>query len=224
MAQMDKTYINEIQKQFGYHPAWAPNRPYELGDYGDPQNDQFEMLGNIRKWVTPKPSSHASGPMYYTSTGDVKVNVDFRVADVTKQAQVDLKINFAKKWGIFFLAQNPTVITTQNLEQVGDKIVSTYKKSGKDWRLSYTWIAELIKAEYLTVLIALDSSTDITLSGKLPITAQGVPVAQLDLRNFSVTKNASRVMTYQGANLTPLFRLYEVKDPITKKAYYTEYK
>ena len=56
MAQMDKTYINEMQKQFGYHPAWAPNRPYELGDYGDPQHDQFEMLGNIRKWVTPKPS------------------------------------------------------------------------------------------------------------------------------------------------------------------------
>lgn len=225
MAQADKTYLSELQKQWGYFPAWLPTTRYELGDYGDMQGKQFEELGNIRAWVTSKPRSERNGTsMYYTSKGDVSVNVDWGAADATKQASVDLKISFGKKSSIFFLAQDTTTVTTQNLAQVGDKIVDVYKQSGNAWKLSYVWIEELIEAEYLTVLIALESNVSVTLSGKLPISYKGVPVANLDLRNFSVTRNASSVSYFHGSNLTPLFRLYEVKDPVTKKAFYTEYK
>lgn len=224
MAQADKTYLKELQKQWGYFGAWLPTTCYQLGDYGTMQGDQFEKLGSISKWITPKPLCKSSGSMYYVSTGDVSVNVDFGVADVTKQMAVDLKISFARKSSLFFLAQETTTVTTQNLEAVGDKIVSIYHQKGKDWRLEDVWIAELIEAEYLTVLIALESNASVTLSGKLPLQYAGVPIANLDLRNFSVTKGMASVSQFKGANVTPLFRCYEVKDPITKKAYYTEYK
>lgn len=224
MAQADKTYMNELQKQWGYFAAWSPTLSYELGDYGDMAGDQFERLGNIRKWITPKQTSKQTGSMYYVSSGEVSTDIDFGLADKNQDASVDLKISFDKKSSIFFLAQETTSVITQNLEPVGDKIVSVYKESGKDWKLSYVWIEELVKAEYLTVLIALQSGVTITMSGKLPIKFKGVPVADLDLRNFSITKNSSSVSHFKGSDATPLFRLYEVKDPITKKAYYTEYK
>lgn len=226
MAQADKTYLNELQKQWGYLAAWPPNTEARaLGDYGEVrQSDDFVWLGNIRKWVTPKPLSRDTGSMYYASTGVRVFNADFGVADVTKQASVDIKISFEKKSSIFFLAQHTTTVTTQNLEQVGDKIVDVYKRKGKDWRLGYVWSTEVIKAEVLTVLIALESGVSVTLSGRLPISYQGVPVANLDLRHFSVSTNASSVSFFPGINVTPLFRAYRVKDPITKKAYYTEYR
>jgi hypothetical protein len=224
MAQIDKTYLNEMQKQLGYFAAWSPSAYYELGDYADMQGDQFEKLGNIKKWITPKASSRASGSIYYVSSGDVSVNLDFGAADATKQSKVDLKVSFDKKYSIFFLAQETTTVGTQNLEPVGDKIVDIYKKDGKDWKLGYVWIEEIIKATFLTVLISVESNVSVTLSGKLPVSSMGAPVANLDLSNFSVTKNKSATAVYQVADATPLFRLYEVKDPITKKAFYTEYK
>ena len=226
MAQADKTYLNELQKQWGYLAAWPPTaETRNLGDYGDVrQSNDFVWLGNIRKWVLPKASSRTTGSMYYVSTGVRVFNADFGVADVTKQASVDIKITFEKKSSIFFLAQQTTTVTTQNLEQVGDRIVDIYKQKGNDWKLSYVWNTEVVKADVLTVLIALKSGVSVTLSGRLPISYQGVPVANLDLRNFSVAKNASSVSFFHGAHATPLFRSYRVKDPITKKAYYTEYK
>lgn len=122
------------------------------------------------------------------------------------------------------MAQNTTTISTQNLEQVGDKIVDVYKRPGNDWKLSYRWVTELVRAEFLTVLIALDSNVKATLSGKMPITYQGVPIARLALRNFTLTKGMSSVSYFHGPDATPLLSLFQVKDPITKKAFYTEYK
>jgi hypothetical protein len=226
MAQADKTYRNELQKQWGYLAAWPPTaEARDLGDYGEVRQSQdFVWLGNIRKWVIPKPSSRTTGSMYYVSSGVRVSKADFGVADVTKQASVDIKITFEKKSSIFFLAQHTTTVTMQNLAQVGNKIVDVYKQKGNDWKLGYVWNVEVVKADVLTVLIALQAGVSVTLSGKLPISYQGVPVANLDLRNFSVAKNAASVSFFHGSHAIPLFRSYRVKNPITKKAYYTEYK
>ena len=224
MAQPDTTYLKEIQKNLGYFAAWLPSDSFELGEYGAMDGKQFERLGRINRWITPNPSSKSGGTIFYTSKGDVSWKVDFGVADASKKASVDVKISFKKKSSIFFLAQETTVVTTKNLRQVGEKLVDVYKEKGKDWKLEYVWISDLVKAKRLLVLIALESGVSVTLSGKLPITYQGKEVAELDLRELSLTKGMSSVTKFDPTDATPLFRLYEVKDPITKKAYYTEYK
>ena len=224
MAQTDTTYLKELQKNLGYFAAWLPSDSFELGEYGAMDGKQFERLGRVNRWITPNPSSKSGGTIFYTSKGDVSWKVDFGVADASKKASVDVKISFKKKSSIFFLAQETTVVTTNNLRQVGEKLVDVYKEKGKDWKLEYVWISDLVKAKRLLVLIALESGVSVTLSGKLPITYQGKEVAELDLRELSLTKGMSSVTKFDPTDATPLFRLYEVKDPITKKAYYTEYK
>ena len=81
-----------------------------------------------------------------------------------------------------------------------------------------------MKAKRLLVLIALESGVSVTLSGTLPIKYQGKEVADLDRRELSLTKRMSSVTKFDPTDATPLFRLYKLKDPITKKAYYTEHK
>lgn len=224
MAGMDTQYLDEIHDQLGYFAAWSPAKQFALGDYGDMQNKQFQELGNIKQWVVPKPTSEASGKIYYTSVGDVTANADFGAADAKEKTKVDVRINFKKKYSVFFLAQGTTIVDTANVEQVGDKMVDVYKNKGKDWRLSFVWIKELVKAEQLTVIIARESGVEIALSGTLPIKYKGVDVGELDFRNLSITKNSQSVQHYPAANVTPLFRCYQVKNPITKKAFYDQYR
>ena len=223
MAQEDKEYLNALQKQWGYFAIYPPNRVFALGDYGKREGDEFEKLGNIRRWIEPKPQSKAGGNMLFTSQGDVKTDLDFGVADKTGQCAVNVHLSFGKKWSIFFLAQNTTIVTTGNLMRVGERMVAEYKESGKDWQLSYDWIEELVEAEVLTVVIALEADSKATISGKLPLKYQGLPVGDLDLRNFSVSRTAGTVSAFGPIpDATPLAKLYQVKDSAFKPATYEE--
>ena len=221
---LDNSYLKEIQKQLGYFGAWSPDTTYAIGDYGNMDGKQFEKLGNIKKWIEPKTRGEGgTEQIYYTSAGDVNVKSTIGAKDTTGKVQVDVEISFAKENSIFFLAQNVTTVSTANIGAVGDKIVDVYKRSGNDWKLSYVWIAEIKQAAYLKVIISQSSNARIKLSGKAPVVVSGVPVANIDFSAL-MTKSKNAVSEFQGTNKTPLLRFYEVKDPITKKAFYTEYK
>ncbi|MCA9681077.1 MAG: hypothetical protein KC431_12430 [Myxococcales bacterium] len=221
---LDNAYVNEIFRQLGYFAAWAPDTSYDLGDYGSMDGKQFEKLGNIKKWISPKAKSEGGSDndyIYYTSTGSVNVTSSVGAKDASGSAEVSVNISFSRENSIFFLAQRVTTIKTGNLERVGDKLVDVYKQKGKDWRLSYVWIEEIKQAAQLQVVISQSSSASIKLSGRAQVGAGGIVGI-----NFgglaTVKKNA--VVEFRGDHKTPLLRLYEVKDPITKKAFYTEYR
>ncbi|MEW6704250.1 MAG: hypothetical protein AB1430_05320 [Pseudomonadota bacterium] len=223
MSQEDREYRNQIEKQWGYFAIYPPNRPVELGDYGKRQGDEFEKLGNIRKWIEPRAERKPGGNMLFTSQGDVKTELDFGVADKLGLQQVDLKLTFTKKWSIFFLAQQTTVVSTANLMRVGNRIVEEYQKKGDSWQRSYEWVTELVEAEVLTVMVATESGAVATLSGKLPLKYHGVPVGDLDLRDFGVTRNSGSVSVFGPCRkATPLHKLFQVEDPLFKKAHYEE--
>ena len=223
MAQEDREYLNQIQKQWGYFGVYPPNRPIALGDYGKRQGDEFEKLGNIGKWIDPKPASRSGGPMLFTSNGDVKTTLDFGAADKAGMHAVNLKLTFTKKWAIFFQAHETTIVSTSNLMRVGDRIVDEYHKAGNAWQLSHEWVAELVQARVLTVMVAQSSGSVIQLDGQLPIKYQGVPVGELDLRGFKVSRQTGSVsITGPTTDATPLFKLYQVKDSAFKKAEYAE--
>lgn len=223
MAQEDKEYLNQIQKQWGYFGIYPPNRPVKLGDYGKRQGDEFEKVGNISKWIEPKEKRSAGGNMFFASNGDTKTSLDFGAADPTGMHQVNLKLTFTKKWSLFFLAQETSIVGTANLSRVGERLIDEYQKQGNSWQLSHEWVEELVEAQVLTVLVAQESGAVATLSGKLPLKYQGLPVANLDLRNFSVTRNSGSVSVFGPTpNATPLFKLYQVKDSLLKKPEYAE--
>jgi hypothetical protein len=221
---LDNSYLKEIQKELGYFAAGVVDRTYAVGDYGDMDGKQFERLGNISKWIDPKSSTeNGSETIYYTSAGEVDVVTKIGAKDVTGKAQVDISISFSKENSIFFLAQNVKTIVTANLAPVGNKIVDVYHQPGNAWKLSYVWIAEVKQAGFFKLIVSQSSQANVRLSGKVPLLASGVPVANIDFSVLTTTeKNA--VIEVGGPDQTPLFRLYEVKDPITAKAYYTEYK
>jgi hypothetical protein len=220
---LDKAYLKEIQKELGYFAAKVVDRTYAIGDYGDMDGKQFEYLGNIGRWIEPKTTSAGRDNIFYTSSGEVSVKPKIGAKDTTGKSQVEIEISFARENSIFFLAQNVKTIVTTNLPRVGNKIVDVYKQSGNDWKLSYVWIGELIQAGFLKLLVSQSSNASVLLSGKAPVNAAGVHVADIDFSLLATTKKNS-VIEVDGPNKTPLFRPYEVKDPITAKAYYTEYK
>ena len=228
MAGIDDAYARNMHKQRDYFVAWEPTSIYQLGDFGEMDGKVFKKLGTLKDLKIPiKVRTEKTGDMDYQSEGVFITHADVGVqgAGAMKKAEGNLEVKFTQSNGILFKASDITTEYIDNIYDVGDRLVKLYKDKGHDWRLSNVVITELKKADYLLVLISRESGGSVKLSGKVPIKADGVKVADLNIRDLSVSTSSSKVDKYTAkGGSTPLFQLHEVKDPITKSAFFTEYK
>lgn len=223
MSGLDSSYLNDVQKHLGYFGVYPPSRPVKLGDYGKRQGDEWEKHGNISRWIEPKEQRRDGGPLIFTSSGDVKTQLKIGARDPSGQYGADLELEFTRQHAVFFQAHRTTILTIGNLQRVGERIVEVYREKGSDWQLSDEWVNELVLCDVLTVIVASAAGQQVTLSGKVPVNAGGVPVAQIDLEKFQVTRSSSGMaITGPVRGATPLFKLYQVKDSAFKKADYAE--
>lgn len=223
---LDAVYAKEIHKGLDYFAAWEPTNQIALGDYGEMEGQVFKRLGNIKRFgIAIRVKRTDCGPLTFTSSGSTAVDVDVGGKDAKGENQVDIKVSFSKENSVLFKADSVTTERIENLAAVGDKLVDLYKQKGKDWKLSYVVVTELKRAGSGCVLIAKQADTQVKLSGKAAVKKDGATLANIDLRDFSVgVKKGSAFDTTWSKDCTPLFQLHEVKDPITKKAFFTEYR
>ncbi|MCA8957857.1 MAG: hypothetical protein KDC87_17405 [Planctomycetes bacterium] len=223
---LDAAYAKEIHKQLDYFAAWDPTNKFSLGDFGQMEGKVFKRLGNVKKFgIQFTTEKFASGPITYTSSGNTNVNVDVGAKDKNGKNQVDVKVTFSKTKSILLQVEGVTTERIKNIGKFGDALVDLYKAKGKDWKLSYVVITEVKRSKGGCVLISKEADSKVTLSGKAEIKKSGAKLADVDLRDFSVGVTKGKVYGQPwNSECTPLFQLHEVKDPITKKAYFTEYK
>lgn len=223
---LDSAYTREIHRELDLFAAWAPASEFGLGDYGEMDGKMFKKLGNIRRFgIDIRKKVHDSGPFDYNSSGSVALGLDVGAKDAKGDYAVDLKLGFSKEKSILFMADGVTTERIENIGAVGDALVDLYKERGKDWKLSYVVITELKRVSSGLVVISSDSDCKVTVSGKAAIKKDGAKLGDLDLRDLSVQVTKGKAFTQTlSAKSTPLFQLHEVKDPLLKKPFFTEYK
>jgi hypothetical protein len=226
MSALYNAYVRDIHKELDLFAYWEPtDPPLQLGDFGEMDGKKFNRKGNIKEFgkIILKERQSAGSDRYYQSEKDV--NFSSKVGAVsTGAAKGTVTISFSKSDAFVFRGEDITIKEIDNLSAVEDFLVDVYKDKGKEWRLSYVVVTKISLPKRLLAILSQSKGSSVTLSGKVSQAVTGI--ASVNLEDLTVTSTKGTVSVYidNDGGTTPLFALHEIKDPITKKAFLTEYK
>lgn len=225
MSALYNAYVKDIHKELDLFAYWEPtDPPLRLGDYGEMDGKKFNRIGNINRFgkITLKERQSTGIDRYYQSEKDVSFSSTVGVGSTGAKGKVT--ISFAKSDAFVFKAEDVTINEVDNLPALEDFLVDVYKEKGKDWRLSYVVVTKIHLPKRFLAILSQSKDSSVTLSGKVSQAVTGI--ASVNLEDLTVTSTKGTVSIYNDSDggTTPLFALHEIKDPITKKAFLTEYK
>jgi len=225
MSALYNAYVRDIHKELDLFAYWEPtDPPLQLGDYGEMDGKKFNRMGNIKAFgkITLKERQSTGIDRYYQSEKDVSFSTKLGVGSTVAKGTVT--ISFAKSDTFVFRAEDITIKEIDNLPTLEDFLVDVYKDKGKNWRLSYVVVTKINVPKRFLSILSQSKDTSVTLSGKVSKAVTGI--ASVNLEDLTVTSTKGTVSIYhdRDGGATPIFALHEIKDPITKKAYLTEYK
>ncbi len=223
MTGIDDTYARKIHRDLNYYAAWTPETNFRLGDYGEFDGTIFKRIGNVSDDfnIAVQTEEFSDEEIAYSSEGVSNVNV---TAEVDQQGRVTgnakLDVAFDQANAIFFQATGVRTRKVQNMQQLGTKLIDIYKQRGRDWRLNMAVITELKTATDLVALISKKRNVAVKLRGKVKRGKAQNPTT-LDLQDLSIeVQNSSVAHFTDGNGSTPLFRLHQVRDPLTSRPFF----
>jgi hypothetical protein len=221
-----KSYTKEIHKELDHFAHWMPSDlPVKLGDYGTMEGKRFNYLGNIKEFGKIKikrSEPRTVGDMAYSSKEDVDFHTKVQGNGGGAKGSVD--ISFKGQNAVFLKLEEVTSAKITNLNTVEDFLVDVYKRKGNDWMLKYVVVTERIISKRFLIAISEERDTRLTLEGK--VSKGPMSASKIELEDLSFGKQKGIINIYdnpKGVVLTPLFRLHEIKDPITKKPHLAAY-
>lgn len=219
MAGIDDVYTREIHRELNLYAAWTPETTFRLGDYGEFDGKIFKRIGNIRNDfnIAIQEETFPDNEITFTSEGAVKVNVAAEVdAQGRTTGEARLDVAFDRADAVFLQASGVKTHKVSNMKAVGDALIAAYQRRGRDWRLNMAVITETKSAANLVVLISRKRNVATRLRGKVA-SGKKNPTT-VDLQNLSIEVQNSDIASFIDNNgSTPLFRLHQVRDPLTSK-------
>jgi hypothetical protein len=211
-------YARQVRETFGrgYHAAWLPDTPHEIGSYGRMEDDVFVSCGNIRELGVAFTVDVDRVPSALTINASRGVAVTSKLKGETNagmphvpQASAGLALEF-KSEGSFAIAAEETY--EDRIKDPGklEEELRRVRSKGK-WDSSYRVVTGVIRMPVATILI---SSSDDT---KLEMSLEGTATpAVRELGKASVSANfrweSSSVMKFSPArNAMPILQLHRLK-------------
>jgi len=200
----------------GYHAAWFPDTPHEIGAYGYLEDDVFVARGNIRDLKIQFEIDIDNIPSALELNSNQGVSFAVKAKGETNpdlphipKASAGLGIGF-KSDGSFVMAaeevyedriKNPGALEAQLIQLYNDGI----------WKSGYRIVTAILRMPIATILISQSKDTKIELSLEGTLTPA---VKELGKANVAVSINweSSAVMKYAPArNAMPIIHLSRLK-------------
>jgi hypothetical protein len=221
-----KRYCDEIHDELDYFGRWFPtDTPVTVGDYGTMEGKKFNPLGNLRDLgiiVTATEDAGIGDRIFHASKSGVDVRSSAAVK-VEEKGSIEVNISFTQKDAVVFIAQDITYATMNNLPRLGEAIHKLHKDNR--WKTSYVFVSKRVIARRFFVAIADSSSCGVTLSGVAKKVIKGVGDIDLTVLDYKSSRGAVTKFDHgSDAVRTPLFELYDWKNPLFGAPYVTSYK
>lgn len=202
-----EAYCRDIREQLEYYATWLPSVHVRLGDYGILDDGIFTKQGNIREFAVKfkaELGNPISEPLEYKSEGTSVSDIG---AGIGGLINVGLKFNFAKKFGIYFLAAECEQSLMLGQIEVLQRLTEVFK--AKKIRGDFFVATEVIKAGAFTLIASKGTNSEFVIEAK----NNKLPNVDLTIPNFGFdTKKSSNVgfNIVAKSELTPLFQLKEI--------------
>lgn len=219
------SYCDEIHKELDLFANWEPTAsPLQLGDYGLMESgNRFNPIGNIRDFgIKIESRESPSGTISYESKSQLRYNIPVKG---TGAIPAKLDVTFEKKNSVMMIIEELTISDIKNLTDVGKKLCDYSKSKGEVWKMSYKFVTTRHISRRFFVAISEDKETGVTFSGKVPAAVTGVE--GISLKNLKYSSKRGNVAVFDhnvGTVKTPLFLLYEIKDPAFSARYIAPFK
>lgn len=179
---------NMIHKNQGWFSSdsYGDAKP---GSWGTKDTDLFERLGDL-KTVKGIPDPTFELPILRTPrwwTDEAATVSPWTVKTVVPGglSSLEVKLEFSSKYSVACYLAEYNEVKMANLDPVGDALVELYRKSGKDWKLSYKWVFSALEVKSGFIVMAKEKNSTVTLSGQGVLSA-GVFPLKLVLRVSSI--------------------------------------
>lgn len=212
-----KQYTTEIVQALQYLPIWLPIKQLELGTVGTVRNNVFEPESNIENLGIPFTArpSRPSGPMRYNSSKGVSLQVKAAgtapaVGSALATADAGVTVKFSRAEAVVFEASGCKIEAIADVGELGKQIINRYQRG--TWKEELYVVAEIVRANSVTVLISSSASASIELKAGGNLNAAALSLADLkaQLGVAAYSDMGYQIVAARGA--TPLFKAWKV-DP-----------
>jgi hypothetical protein len=210
-------YAKQVRQTFGsgYHAAWFPDTPHEIGAYGRMEDDVFLAYGNIRDLGVHYDIDQDTIP------SALEINASKGVAITTKakgetnsnlpyipQAEAGLGIEFKSEGSFAIAAEQVFEDRIKNPGALEAQLIKL-KDQGK-WDSSFRIVTGVLRMPIATILISQSKDTKLELSLEGTLTPAIKELGKMGV-NANCLWESSAVMKYAPCrNAVPIIHLHRL--------------
>ena len=216
MKSPNKAYLREMRREFGYIPAWEPNKQIILGAVGVLKQNIFSKFGDLKDHgigfeieSDQQPSAlEYTSPNGYSITTKVAGSPQVPGSSIP-QDKAGVIVDFQRENSIIFKANGAYAPVIKDLHHIQNEVIRLYKE-GK-WDKEWVIVTEAVYADRCTLLISTHRNA------KAELVATGnFDLANIDLANeiFHSNQHSFRglyVNMVAQQKTSPLFKLMKLK-------------
>jgi hypothetical protein len=221
MTSPQKFYVQEISRKTNYRANWLPDKPLSIGDIGKLEDGIFTLYTTLEQQGIPLQtrSSDSSLDLDYSSTSTVKLisddAADTNIPTQAVQAKLKLKIDFQNSKGVVFQMTASKKKIISNLGDIEKIVLDKYRNN--EWNLGWVIVTETVQTDSATIIIniASNNTLEFEINGKADVASLNLADVNLGLKLLRETGSSTKIIA--KANLTPLYLVKGIRDPLIGK-------
>jgi hypothetical protein len=210
---VEQKYAARMHRDTGLYPAWPPNAPISIGDFGPFDGKVFKIFGRLAPAevsalaLRDSPSA-ASYEILADAQWSISAGAHGRAKIPTAKGKVRLEVGFSAEDGFSFTASQATITQATDLQTLGH--ILNGRRTNGGWDMSHGVVVEVIQTAKTTVLISnkLGGGMDFEVAVDTPASSA---LASLDAKTSVLWSDGIRTRIIGEGPLTPLFRLAQLQ-------------
>jgi len=218
MSSPVKLYLKEMHNNVGYFATWLPANTVKLGDFGVVEGGGFRRLGSLSELGIPNSDAREGPPqdMSYSASAKRTTGASAGVGAVVPSVKAEVSITFTGAGGYVFEAVGVRSLEIGDRLATCERILDAYRR--QRWEKEWLLIDSVCKAASATILVSLDSSSEVVLKASGDIPLGPLPLADPKL-GLTVSSSSGRIVQLVAkSDLTPLYSCMKIRIPLFESA------
>ncbi len=214
--RIEKKYIRELKKQFGFYPTWLPGTPLKLGAIGVIKAGRINVIGNITDLGVEFDVLNDYDPIDLEYNHEGSATLSFKAAgspaptnSFLNDAHAGISVSFSKEKSFYFKANGTTSPMIKNQIELNKNILELYKNG--QWDKNWVIVTEVINCTGCTILISTNASAQIDINAKADIGLDNLDIANAELGLKPAFNRGLSTNIIANSSITPLFRASKIK-------------
>jgi hypothetical protein len=217
MASPMRSYLQQMNKKFGYHANWEPHRKLKPGMIGKLFKGQFIIFTNLEDENINQiiETQDGKGEIEYSSKGKIEITTKLKgqakPPESAKLGEADagVIITFGNTNSVVFKAYGTKNHVIVNLKDIEKDFVA--KVNSGDLDNDYVIITEIVEAETASVIVSKSKNAKIEIKANVDTEIQEIDIADASLELSVVGQRDIDTKVIARSQVQVLYKAMRIK-------------